>query len=138
MNQRMHSLRFVSLTGPCKVSLLVKHATFYLHFYIIPQSKNQILVHHQSKSFSQCEFLTVNALISIVWSSSELRRRWHLSTLAIISFRLNHMKRFFETVSGSCKICYCIFNNRACYHQHNWQSSLCRYNETMTKKYIKE
>ena len=44
----MHSLRLVSLTGPCKGSLLLTHATFYLHFYIASQSENQILADHQN------------------------------------------------------------------------------------------
>ena len=41
-------VKFVSLTGPCKGSLLLTHVTFYLHFYTTSQCENQILVDHQS------------------------------------------------------------------------------------------
>ena len=55
----MHSVRFVSLTGPCKGSLLLTHVTFYLNFYITSQCENQILVDHYSvplKVFHSVDF----------------------------------------------------------------------------------
>ena len=48
VSQGMHSLRFLSLTGPCKGSLLLTHVTFYLYFYIASQCENQILADDQN------------------------------------------------------------------------------------------
>ena len=75
---------------------------FDLHFYVFFQCETQILVHCQNapKGFVECEFFTVNPLILIVWSSSELVA---VLALAIISLSASHIKKFFGIVSNLFK-----------------------------------
>ena len=58
----MHSLRFASLTGPCKGVTLVNACNFLFAFYITFQRENQVLVDHQSAPLKV--FHSVNPLNS--------------------------------------------------------------------------
>ena len=119
-------IKILSLTAPCKGSLLLTNVTSYLHFYITSQCEKSNLS-CAPKSFFTVWVLIEHLLISIAWSSTEPWRRWHFSTLAIISFSVNNIKSFFKTATSSYKTSVVIFLiHRACYHQHNWQSRLCR------------
>ena len=135
-------IKILSLTAPCKRSILLTNVTSYLHFHITSQCEKSNLSWSSNcapKSFFTEWVLTEHLLISIVWSSTEPWRRWHFSTLAIISFSVNSIKSFFKTVSSSTKTSVVIFLiHRACYHQHNWQSGCVDDNEKITKKYVRE
>ena len=63
-----------------------------------------------SKSLSYFDLFTLNGLISVEWSSADLRRNWSLSALAAIPSLVNQKQVFPKKSQFTKSICNRVFD----------------------------